>query len=159
MMTRLPPETLRGHEEPFVRQFSIFLPNRVGQLREFIRLFVKQGVHIVALDVVDSVDWAVVRTIFSDANKARELLGKAKLAFTECPMLAVELPSLDALADVAAALLSAELNLRVAYPLLITAHGRPVVAFNVDDTVTGIEVLRRHGFTLLDDAGIWPQQP
>ena len=30
------PQTQRRHEEPFVLQFSIFLPNRVGQLGELL---------------------------------------------------------------------------------------------------------------------------
>ena len=154
-MTTGPVETAKAYEEPSIRQFSAFVPNLVGQLRSLVDLFVGQGVHIVALDVIDSIDWAVVRMIFSDSNKARAILQRAKWPFTECQMLAVELPSPDALAGLARALLAAELNLHVIYPLLVTAHGRAVVAVHVDDSSLATQVLKARGFTLLDQSDIW----
>ena len=122
----------RGHPEPQVRQFSIFLANRVGSFGESVlRHFAGQGVHIVAKNAAGSVDWAIVRMIFSDADNARRLLTQANLQFTECEMLAVEMKSPDALADMAGALLAAELNLHIlAYALLISPHrGRAVASW------------------------------
>ena len=142
-----------------VYQFSVFLPNRVGQLRDLVKIFAGQGVHIVGLDVMNAVEWAVVRVIFTDAGKARELLKKGGMAFTECAMLAVELPSPDALAGMAAALLSAEVNLHLAYPLLIGARNHSVVAVQVDDLRMAAEVLGTHKFHLLDESDLWPDSP
>lgn len=139
-----------------VRQFSVFLPNRIGQLREFTSLFIAEGVHIVALDVVDSVDWAVVRAIFSDAGKAAELLRRRGLAFTDSRVLAVAMATPDELADVCQALLQAELNVHVAYPLLTTDRPEAVVAVQVDELPLAAQVLARRRFELLDEGDLWP---
>ena len=152
-------KTERGHEEPFVRQFSVFLPNRVGQLRELVELFIQRGVHLIALDVVGLTDWAVVRMILSDPDHGRELLKLAGLSYTESQMLAVELPSPDALAGVAAALLAAELNLQAAYPMMMTAREGPVVAVQVEDYTLAVQVLLERGFRLLDEPDLWPRNP
>ena len=150
-----PMATQRGHPEAGVQQFSIFVPNRVGKLRELMTLFIKHETHIVALDVINSLDWAVVRVIPSDSFRARNLLREAGLPFTECPMLAVELPSADSLADLAGALLAAEVSLQVAYPLLVQAHGCAVVAIHVDDRRIAQQVLHSRGFALLDESKLW----
>jgi len=147
--------TQRGHPEPALQQFTIFLPNRVGKLRELVNLFIRHRTHVVALDVLNAQDWAIVRMILSDAMEARKLLRGSGFAYSECPMLAVELPSPDALADLAGALLAAEVSLQVAYPLLAGAHGRPVVALHVDDPTIAEEVLIEQGFTLLDESDLW----
>lgn len=151
-----PLETQRSHPAPGVTQFSVFLPNRVGKLKELIALLVKQGVHLVALDVVDSVEWAVVRMILSDAEAGRALLRTAGLAFTEGDMLAVELPSCDAMIGVTSALLAAELNVQIIYPLLVAAESLGVVAIRVDDMALGKQVLAGKGYRLLDESGLWP---
>ncbi|MFW6154276.1 MAG: acetolactate synthase [Planctomycetota bacterium] len=147
--------TQRGHPEPALQQFTVFLPNRVGKLRELMNLFIRHRTHVVALDVLNAQDWAVVRLILSDAMEARNLLRASGFAYTECAMLAVELPSPDALADLAGALLAAEVSLQVAYPLLVPAHGRPVVALHVDDPTVAEEVLVEQDFTLLDESDLW----
>lgn len=82
-----------------------------------------------ALNLLDSPDADSLRVIFSDAQAARELLKTAEVAFTESQVLAVELPSPDALADIAATLLTAEVRLLMAYPLFITVRGNSVVRY------------------------------
>ncbi len=154
-MSEMDMSTQRGHPEPALQQFTVFLPNRVGKLRELVNLFIRHRTHVVALDVLNAQDWAVVRLILSDAMEARNLLRSSGFAYTECAMLAVELPSADALADLAGALLAAEVSLQVAYPLLTGAHGRPVVALHVDDQTVAEEVLAEQGFTLLDESDLW----
>ena len=46
--------TLRGRDYPTIRQFTVFLENRVGQLLEVIRRFEGSRVRIVALSISDA---------------------------------------------------------------------------------------------------------
>lgn len=144
------PKTERRHEEPFVLQFSIFLPNRVGQLGELLGVLGDAGVEVAAISVVDSTDWGVVRMIFTEPGKARKVLTDHRTAFTECQVLAVVLEGPQALHRMCKALLAAELNVQFAYPLLIRHEGQPALAFHVDDMVLARQVLGKHGFTVLD---------
>jgi len=53
--------TLRGRDYPSIRQFTVFLENRVGQLLEVVRRFEGSNVRIVALTISDSTEYAIVR--------------------------------------------------------------------------------------------------
>ena len=69
-----PSQTARGHEEPFALQFSVFMPNRVGQFCELLDTFDKNNIELVGISVVDSTDWAVIRMVCTDPNHTREVL-------------------------------------------------------------------------------------
>lgn len=142
-------QTARGHEEPFAVQFSIFLANRVGQLRELLSIFTRNEVHVVGLSIVDATDWAVVRVVFTEPDKARHILQTNSLPFTESEVLLVEVADGDALGAVCAYLLGAELSVHFAFPLTIRSHDHPVMAFHVDDWVLATQVLIRHNYVLL----------
>ena len=64
----------RGHEEPYAVQFSVFLANRVGQLKDLMNVFPERNVEVLGVSIIDSSDWAVVRIVSSDANAALALL-------------------------------------------------------------------------------------
>jgi len=144
------PQTERGHEMPFIRQFSVFMPNRVGRLGELLEGLVEAEVDLAGLSVVESTDWAVVRMIFTDPDKAREILTRHGASFTESEILAVVLEEAGTLNRALKALVAAELNVDYAYPLLIRRDDNPVLALHVDDHVLAVGLLAKHGFTLVD---------
>lgn len=51
---------------PRVNQFSIFLPNKVGALLDVVRLMSEHHVDVVAINVQDSADTAIVRIVVTD---------------------------------------------------------------------------------------------
>ncbi len=103
-------QTARSHEEPFAVQFSVFLTNRVGQLKDLLDVFAEKDVSMVGMSVVDSTDWAVIRMVLSDPNKGRELLRSHSLPFTESSVLLIQLSNEDALSDVCGLRLQAGIN-------------------------------------------------
>jgi len=62
--------TARGRDYPTIRQFTIFLENRVGQLLEVVRRFEGGHVTIVGLSISDATECAFVRIILSRPSKA-----------------------------------------------------------------------------------------
>ena len=83
--------TVRGRNYPSIRQFTVFLENRVGQLLEVIRRFEGSKVRIVALSIVDSAECAFVRFLLSHPEQGREILERAGLALIESDLIGVEL--------------------------------------------------------------------
>ena len=144
------PQIERAYETPFIRQFNIFMPNRVGRLSELLTTLDEANVEVAGLSVVDSADWAVVRMIFTDVGKARVKLTNAGVAFTESDVLAVTLDDIDTLSQVCKALVAAELNIQFAYPLFIRHNDYPVLVFHTDDHVLSAQLLTKRGFTLID---------
>jgi len=149
-MVNSKPLVERGHEEPFVVQFSIFLSNRVGQFSELLAVFEAQKLEVAGFCVVDASDWAVVRMVFTDPDKAREVLKRHGIAFTEADVLALVLEEASTLRRACNALVAAELNIEFAYPLFIQCEDKPVLALHVEDHVMAFDVLNQHGFRLLD---------
>ena len=144
------PQIERAYETPFIRQFNIFMPNRVGRLSELLTTLDEAEVEVAGMSVVDSADWAVVRMIFTDVGKARVKLTGAGVAFTESDVLAVTLDDIDTLSQVCKALVAAELNIQFAYPLFLRHNNYPVLVFHTDDHVLSAQILTKRGFTLLD---------
>jgi hypothetical protein len=147
--------TARGRDWPSVRQFNVFLENRLGALLDVVRRFENSDIRIVALTVVDSADCAIIRLVLSDPERAVEIFEQAKLPFTESDLLVVQLPEGNQpLVQISKALLTAELNIHYAYPILVGPHGKPAMALKVEDTDTAAHTLRRQDFTLLSESDL-----
>src|SRR6187431_2444436 len=144
--------TMRGRDYPSIRQFTVFLENRVGQLLEVVRRFEGSNVRIVALTISDSTECAVGRILLSDPKAGREVLERAGLAIVESDLIGVELPdSPQPLLQVCTALLQSEVNITQVYPLLSRPHGRPAVALMVDNIEIALDTLTSKGFSPINE--------
>lgn len=144
--------TARGRDWPSVRQFNVFLENRVGVLLDVVRRFETTDIRIVSLMIVDLADCAIVRMVLSDPERALEIFKQAGVPVTESDLLVVQLPDSDQpLLTICKALLSAEINLDYAYPLLIGPHGQAALAIHVDDHETATQTLQKRGFTIFTE--------
>ena len=147
--------TARGRNWPTLRQFTVFLENRVGQLLELVRRFAGTRVRIVALSISDAGECAFVRFLLSHPEQGREILERAGLALIESDLIGVELPdNHQPLLRVCTALLQAEVNIIQAYPILVRPRGRPAVALMVDNTEMGLETLSAKGFTMITEGDL-----
>ncbi|MBI2804636.1 MAG: acetolactate synthase [Planctomycetes bacterium] len=148
--------TARGRDWPSVRQFNVFLANRLGALLNVAKRFETTDNRIIALSVVDSTDCAIVRLVVSDPERAYEIFEQGNLPFTESDLLVVTLPDgPQPLLQICKALLGAEISIHYAYPLMA---GRAAVALHVEDIETASQHLQQMGFTLLSENDLNEQQ-
>lgn len=146
--------TSRGREWPSVRQYNVFLANRMGALLDLVRRFEMTDVKVVALTVVETADCAIIRVVPSNCERAYEILQQAKLPFTESDLLVVKLPDNDQpLLTIFKALLGAEINIHYAYPLMIGVGplGHTALAMHVEDHEIAITTLSAQGFTIYSE--------
>lgn len=147
--------TMRGRNYPTLRQFTVFLENRVGQLLEVVRRFEGSKVRIVALSITDSAECAFARFLLSHPEQGREILERAGLALIESDLIGVELTDEhQPILRVCLALLQAEVNIIQAYPLISRPHGKPAVALMVDNIDAGLETLAAKGFAMISEADL-----
>ena len=153
----LPPQTQEGagFEPTRVRQFTVFMENRVGRLQTLVRSYEETSGRIVALSIQNSADTALVRLICSDPDAAKEILNKDGFSFTEQDILAVQLPkrTQHPLMNICAALLAAEINIHYAYPLMLSPSG-PALALYVDDPTLAAQLFIKKGFTLIGESDL-----
>jgi hypothetical protein len=144
--------TEREYDDPSVRQLAVFLQNRVGQLREVLKVLDAANVEVQALTVADSADFAVVRLVADRHDAAARALKDAEFAHTESVVLAAEVPEgRGGLLAVCRALIQGEVNIHACYPMHTRPTGHPVVVFHVDNVHAATDVMKRNGFRLLDE--------
>ena len=140
---------------PKVRQFSVFLQNKVGALLEVVKLLNEQNIVVLALSIVDSSESAIGRMIVSDPERVAQLFHENDIPYSDCEMLMVELKEGPGdLAKVLAALLMAEVNVYFSYPMLIRPRGLAVLAMHLDDNACASSVLRGEGFKTLSQGDL-----
>ena len=151
--------TMRGRNYPAIRQFTVFLENRVGKLLEVVRRFETSRVKIVAISISDAAECAFARFVFSLPEQGREILERAGLAIVESDLIGLELPdSPQPLLEICTALLQAEVNIIQAYPLLVPPRGRAAVALMVDNIEMGQETLAAKGFRMLTENDLMEEE-
>lgn len=149
------PETTQKIEGPLVRQFSVFLPNKVGAMLDVVKLLNVHNTHVVALSVSESTDSAIARIIVSDPERVENLFKEHNIAFGVCEVVVVELREVATqLVKLLAALFMAEVNVHFTYPLLIQPRGQAALALHVDDTDCASSVLKGEGFQILSQRDI-----
>jgi len=149
-----PLDTSRGYSPPSVTQFSVFLANKVGKLFDLVQEFEGSTAHLCALSVYEASDHAVIRIITNNAKAAVEILRKGNFPYSTRDVLVVELGGHHTLASMCLCLLSAELSIHFAYPLMLRAGSSATIALAVDDLTLGGQILRRKEFRLLGEGDL-----
>lgn len=140
---------------PTVKQFSIFLQNKVGALLEIVRLLNANNVQVIALNSQDSTDSAIVRIIATDPESVESLFDLHEIAYSMSEILVVEMKEVATdLKRMLQNLLMAEVNILVCYPILVRPHGRSAMALQVDDRECSYSVLAGEGFKILNQADL-----
>ena len=144
-----------GFERTTLRQFNIFLENRVGRLAALLHVLETAGQSVNAISIEESADAALVRLICANPKDGRRCLLDAGFSFSESDVLAVALPKHDAhpLIRITRALLSAELNVHYAYPMLKCAKGSAIILY-IDDRTLAMEILLRKGFDIVGETDL-----
>jgi len=137
-----------------VRQFSVFVENRVGRLHDLVALLAKHNIHIMAMTTIDNTDSALDRIIVDDPERARELLAANSFSFTECDVLVVEFSDESKLKDILNALFVVEVNIHYAYAFLMRPKGCSALVMNVEDTDIAASSLNSRGFKVLSQRDI-----
>jgi hypothetical protein len=140
---------------PTVKQYSIFLQNKVGALLEVVRLLNENDVHVLALNSQDSTDSAIVRIVVSDPDAVEGIFDVHEVAYSVSEILVVEMNEVATdLRRMLQCLLMAEVNIQVCYPILIRPHGRSALALHLDDHECGWSVLAGERFRILSQSDL-----
>ena len=149
------PKTTSKRDGPLVKQFSVFLSNKVGAMLDVLKLLNTHDYHVVAMSVSESTDSAIARLVVSDPDGVEKLFRSNKVAFGMCEVVVVEMHEVATeLSKLFAALFMAEVNVHFTYPLLMRPREQAALAIHVDDNDCAISVLSGAGFRLLSQSDI-----
>ena len=132
----------RMHVEP---QFSVFMVNKPGVLAQVLGEFAKVRVNIVAITMMDSAEHGVMRVVFEEPDKAREVLARLNMPYNETDVLCVNLANrAGALATIAEKLAKGHINISYAYCTAGARGGRTTGILKVSDVKKAMKLLQNH---------------
>jgi hypothetical protein len=126
-------------------QFSVFMVNKPGVLAKALGEFAKDRVNIVAITMMDSAEHGVMRVVFEEPKKAREILARLNMPYSETDVLCVNLANKSgALASVAEKLAKGHINISYAYCTAGARGGRTTGVLKVSDVKKAMRLLEDH---------------
>jgi hypothetical protein len=138
-----------------VRQLTVFLQNKVGELANLVNLLADKDVVVLGLSVWDSSDHAIIRLVVSDPDEVEHIFHEHGVAYGLADMVVVELrEGAPMLNKMLSAILMAEVNIHFSYPLLVRPNGHATLALHVEDYDCASYALRTEGFTLFNQADL-----
>ncbi len=150
-----PFETAEASHAPTIRQFSIFLEDRVGQLVRLTRLFETTEIHILGMSVLYCVECAIIRLIVSDPDLCSELLSHANYPYTESEVAVVSVPPGNrGLLSIWSCLLGAEINVQYAYTLISRPQGRSSLVIQTENIEGAYRALVKRDFYVLTESDL-----
>ncbi len=137
-----------------VLQFSVFAPNKVGQLNELVQHLAKEDLHIMAMCMLDTTECTIMRLILDYPDQARSAFERADYAYAVSEVIAVEVPTEAQVKYITTALVEAEINIHYIYPFVARPEGRSALALHLEDNELAATVLGRRGLRVLGQSDI-----
>jgi len=136
-------------------QFSVFMVNKPGVLARALTEFARVRVNIVAITMMDSAEHGVMRVVFEEPEKAREVLAKLNMPYNETEVLCVNLANKSgALATVAEKLAKGHINISYAYCTAGAKGGRTTGVLKVSDVKKAMRLLGDHNRESRDTSAV-----
>jgi len=123
-------------------QFSIFMVNKPGVLAQVLGELAKAKVNMLAMTVMDSAEHGVMRAVFEQTDKARQILSRLNMPFNETDTLCVTLENKSgALAIIMEKLAKDHINVSYAYCTAGARGGRTTGVVKVQDLQKAMRIL------------------
>ena len=135
-----------------IRQISIFLENKPGQLSAICRDLADAEINIATLSLADTADFGIVRMIVDDHEKAKSVLeGKGHVVNVR-EVIAVCVPDRPGgMAEVMQVPDKAGVNIEYSYAFAFHKGEKAVLVFRFSDNNKAESALKTAGYTTLGE--------
>ena len=138
-----------------IRQISMFLENKPGQLSAVCRDLAEAGINIATLSLADTSDFGIVRMIVDDHEKAKAVLTARGHAVNVCEVMAVCVPDRPGgMAAVMLALDRSGANIEYSYAFAFHKGEKAVLVFRFSDNALAEKALTEAGFVTLGESEV-----
>ena len=138
-----------------IRQISIFLENKPGQLSAICRALGDADINIATLSLADTADFGIARLIVDDHEKAKSVLAEKGHVVNVREVIAVCVPDRPGgMAGVMATLDQAGANIEYSYAFAFHRGEKAVLVFRFDDNDKAESALKAAGYTTLGEEEI-----
>ncbi len=134
-----------------IRQLSLFLENRPGQLRLPCRILGDAGIQVLTMSLADTQQFGILRIVVRDFEKAKKVLEAQGVVVNVTEVLAVDVPDRPGgLVEILEGFERAGLGIEYMYPFARGAAA--TLLFRVEDPDRAEKILAEHGVKLVPSA-------
>ena len=135
-----------------IRQISIFLENKPGQLSAMCRDLAEADINIATLSLADTSDFGIVRMIVDDHEKAKAVLAEKGHVVNVREVIAVCVPDRPGgMAEVMQVLDRAGADIEYSYAFAFHKGEKAVLVFRFADNAKAEAALKAAGLTTLGE--------
>lgn len=135
-----------------IRQISIFLENKPGQLSAICRTLADARINIAALSLADTSDFGIVRMIVDDHERSKAVLAGSGHVVHVSEVVGVCVPDRPGgMADVMVTLDKAGANVEYSYAFAFHRGEKAVLVFRFTDNTKAEAALKAAGFTTIGE--------
>ena len=135
-----------------IRQISIFLENKPGQLSVICRALADADINIATLSLADTSDFGIVRMIVDDHERAKQILTERGHIVNVREVIAVCVPDRPGgMAEVMQVLDAAQTDIEYSYAFAFHKGEKAVLVFSFDDNAKAESALKEAGLTTLGE--------
>ncbi len=133
-----------------VKQISIFVENKIGNLAEVTQVLAQAGVSLHAISLADTKDFGVLRVIVDDSYLAATTLKEQGYIFSITPVLAVAISDEPgSLHQILTTLEEGNINLEYLYDFNTRKRDYAYLILKVDEVERAVDVLSKSKIKLL----------
>ena len=135
-----------------IRQISIFLENKPGQLSAICRDLADAGINIATLSLADTADFGIARLIVDDHERAKAVLAERGHVVNVREVIGVCVPDRPGgMAEVMSVLDNADVNVEYSYAFAFHKGEKAVLVFRFSDNDKAEAALKAAGYTTLGE--------
>lgn len=136
-----------------IKQISVFLENKPGQLADITGVLAKAKIDVRALNIAETVDYGLIRIIADQPEKAVKALEKAGFVANTIDVVAFCVPDkAGALSTVLSVLADADIGLSYLYSIFSMSDGKAAMIMKVAEPEQVEKILTKAGVHVAEPA-------
>ncbi|MBY9019021.1 MAG: amino acid-binding protein [Candidatus Lokiarchaeota archaeon] len=133
-----------------LKQLSVFIPNKPGQLANFFELLMENKIYIRSMTVAETEDYGLLLLLVDQTEKCISILEENEILYSITNVIAIELSNnITELYKISKTLGANNINIEYLYFLVLDDHRNGVV-LRLDDNENGLDILKRNDFQVID---------
>lgn len=138
-----------------LRQISLFLENKAGQITGPCRVLAGAGINILTMTLADTQQFGILRMIVSDWEKAKESLEAEGYVVNIAEVVALEVEDRPGgFLELQNAIEALGINIEYCYAFTYACGGKAVMIFRFEDAAGAIRGLRDRGINIVDEISL-----
>ncbi len=134
-----------------IRQLSVFVQNEIGSLAGVTAVLKNNNINLRAIASFDTPEFAILRIVVDQPEKAKELLGESGFAVKMTEAVAIELEDKPGELDgMLRAIADAKLGVNYIYSIVVRNGKVPLMIVNTDNLEKTAAVLQEKGYIVAE---------